>query len=148
VARNSLRRTLRTILPPAVAVGVLAVPLFWWYQRGGDLQLARTAFTTFAMFCGLALIPLLEPPIGESFSGADRDGPDWRPTVLALAMLVGYGLCFLIAPARDFFELVPLPLPDVALIAGVAGVWALVVILFWRVRMFDRVALIWRRATG
>jgi hypothetical protein len=100
------------------------------------------------MFCGLALIPLLEPPVGESFSGADRDGPDWRPTVLALAMLAGYGLCFLIAPARDFFELTPLPLADVALIAALAGVWALVVILFWRVRMFDRVALIWRRATG
>jgi cation-transporting ATPase E len=148
VARNSLLRTLRTIVPPAVTAGTLAILVFWWYQRGGDLQLARTAFTTFAIFCGLALIPLLEPPVGESFSGADRDGSDWRPAMLALAMLAAYALCFLIPPARDFFELTPIPLADAAIIAAVAGLWSLVVILFWRVRMFDRVALTWRRATG
>ena len=146
VGRNSLRRTLRTILPPAVAVSLIALPLYAWYARGGDLGTARTVFTTFATFCGLALIPLLEPPAGESFSGADRDGQDWRPTALALGLLFGYGLVFLVEPARAFFELTPLPLADVALIGLLAAGWCLLVILFWRVRMYDRVMLVWRRA--
>jgi len=146
VGRNSLRRTLRTILPPALAVALIGVPLYAWYAGRGDPGIARTAFTTFSIFCGLALIPLLEPPVGESFSGADRDGPDWRPTMLALAMLLAYGLIFVVAPAREFFELIPLAISDVVLIGSLAGLWALLVVLFWRVRMYDRATLGWRRA--
>jgi cation-transporting ATPase E len=144
--RNSLRRTLRTIVPPAVAVALIGVPLYAWAIQTHDLETARTTFTTFAVLCGVALIPMLEPPVGESLSGADRDGADWRPTVLALLMVAAYALMFVIPAAREFFELTPLAPGDLAVVALLAGAWALVTVLFWRVRMFDRVMLGWRRA--
>ncbi len=72
-------------------------------------------------------------------SGADADGADARPTVLALALLALYGLFFVVPPVRDFFELTPLAWPDVAFIAGLALIWAVLVLLMWRSRLVERV---------
>jgi cation-transporting ATPase E len=136
---DSLQRILRLIIPPAVACAAIGLPLYVAYSASADLDLARTAFTTFAVLCGLGLLPLLEPPIGESMSGADADGADVRPTLLALAMLCLYGLFFVIEPVRDFFELVPLGWADFALIGGLAAMWAVLVMVTWRTRLVDRV---------
>ena len=72
------------------------------------MERARTLFTTFAVFCGLVLLPLLHPPIGQPPDAADHEPPDVRPTILAVGMLLVYGLFFVIAPLRDFFQLTPL----------------------------------------
>ena len=143
---DSLRRVLRLITPPAVACAALALPLYGWYSGEGSVDLARTAFTTFAVFCGLLLLPLLEPPIGESLSGADADGADVRPTLLALALLAVYALFFGVPPVREFFELVPLRWVDVGLIGGLALLWAVLVMIFWRSRLYDRAVGLLRRA--
>ena len=77
---DSLRRILRLVIPPALALAVLGLPIYYYFSTAtGDVVYARTAFTTFAVFCGLGLLPLLEPPIGESMSGADADGADVAP---------------------------------------------------------------------
>src|SRR4051794_33012954 len=136
---DSLRRILRLVIPPAVACAVIGLPLYVYFSGTGDVTLARTAFTTFAVLCGLGLLPLLEPPVGESMSGADADGADIRPTLLALAMLGLYGLFFVVAPVRDFFELVPLGLSDVALIVALALLGGVGVMLRWGRRAVDRV---------
>jgi len=145
---DSLRRIMRLIIPPAVACAALGLPLFVAYNATGDLDLARTAFTTFAVFCGLGLLPLLEPPIGESMSGADADGADIRPTLLAIGLLALYGLFFVVPIARDFFELVPLGWADLAFIAVLALVWAVLVMVGWRTRLVDRVRITLRRVAG
>lgn len=80
----------------------------------------------------------LEPPIGESMSGADADGGDVRPTLLALALLAVYASFFAVAPLREFFELTPLPWADVLGIGVLAGAWAILVMFFWRLRLVDR----------
>jgi cation-transporting ATPase E len=136
---DSLRRILRLVIPPALACAVLGLPIYYTFASGTDVTYARTAFTTFAVFCGLLLLPLLEPPIGESMSGADADGADPRPTVLAIALVGLYGLFFLIPPLRDFFELASLAWGDVALIGAAALVWALLVLVMWRTRVVERV---------
>jgi cation-transporting ATPase E len=145
---DSLRRILWLIIPPAIVCALIGVPLYAAYSATGNVDLARTAFTTFAVFCGLGMLPLLEPPIGESMSGADADGADVRPTLLALALLALFGLFFVIPPLRDFFELVPLAWSDVALIAGLAVVWAIAVMLLWRVRFVDQARGAASRAVG
>ncbi len=137
---DSLRRILRLVIPPALVLAALGLPIYYYFFNStDDLVYARTAFTTFAVFCGLGLLPLLEPPVGESMSGADADGADVRPTVLALALLALYGLFFIIPPVRDFFELTPLTWPDAAFIGGAALVWAVLVLLMWRSRLVERV---------
>ncbi|HYI21477.1 MAG TPA: HAD-IC family P-type ATPase [Candidatus Limnocylindrales bacterium] len=149
---DSLRRILRLVIPPALALAALGLPIYYYFFNStDDLVYARTAFTTFAVFCGLGLLPLLEPPVGESMSGADADGADVRPTVLALALLALYGLFFVVPPVRDFFELTPLAWPDIALIAGAAVAWAVLVLLMWRARLVERVRAAFDRrqsATG
>jgi cation-transporting ATPase E len=144
---DSLRRILRLIIPPSVACAAIAVPLYAWYARMGDLDLARTAFTSFAVLCGLGLLPLLEPPVGESMSGADADGADVRPTLLAVGLLGVYAAFFAVAPAREFFELAPLALGDVVLLAALAVAWALLTLAFWRIRLVARVRAMVHRAT-
>jgi cation-transporting ATPase E len=136
---DSLRRILRLVIPPAGACAAIGLPVYAWFSRSGDVELARTAFTTFAVMCGLGLLPLLEPPIGESMSGADADGADPRPTILAIALLALYGLFFIVEPAREFFELAPLSLADVALIATLAAAWGLATMIAWHSRVVDRV---------
>jgi len=80
-------------------------------------------------------------------SGADADGADWRPSALALALVGLYGSFFAIPPAREFFELAPLGLGDLALIAALATAWAVLVMIFWRVRIVDRVRATIHHAT-
>jgi cation-transporting ATPase E len=145
---DSLRRILRLIIPPAIVCAGLGVPLYAFYSSTGSLDVARTAFTTFATFCGLGMLPLLEPPIGESMSGADADGADIRPTLLALALLAVYGAFFAIAPLREFFELAPLSLVDVAAIAAVAVVWAVITMAIWRFRLLDQARSTYTRVRG
>ena len=131
---DSLRRILRLVIPPAVALcRRWACRSTGGYSQTGDVDLARTAFTTFAVLCGLGLLPLLEPPIGESMSGADADGADIRPTVLALGLLALYALFFVVPPLRDFFELTPLPLSRIrARSAALAVLWAVAVMVLWQ----------------
>ena len=72
-------------------------------------------------------------------SGADADGADVRPTILAIALLGLYAGFFVVDPVRDFFELTPMSWSDVGLIAALAIVWSLLVMLFWRLRIVDRI---------
>jgi len=144
---DSLRRILRLIIPPAVACAALGLPLYIAYSQSGDVALARTVFTTFAVMCGLGLLPLLDPPIGESMSGADADGADIRPTLLALALLALYALFFIVSPLRDFFELAPLSPTDIALITALALIWAVAVMILWRTRAVDRIRGLFSRPT-
>jgi cation-transporting ATPase E len=145
---DSLRRILRLVLPPAMICAAIGLPLYIFYAANTDIGYARTAFTTFAVLCGLLLLPLLEPPIGESMSGADADGADIRPTILAVALIVLYALFFVIEPARDFFELSLLSLADIAFIGGLSLLWAALVLLAWRTRLIDRVRDRLLRARG
>ncbi len=141
---EALRRIMRLVMPPAVILTALGLPLYWLASRDGDVEAARTAFTTFAVFCGLGLLVLLDPPIGDSLSGADHDGPDWRPTVLAIGLLAVYALFFVVPAARDFFELAPLGWLEVVLIGLLAVAWAVLVMGAWRGRVYDRVEVTWR----
>jgi cation-transporting ATPase E len=138
---DAARRILSLVTPPAVALAALGLPLYWWASSTMSLHEARTTFTTFAVMCGLALLPLLHPPVAVSFTHAhptERPHGDPRPTLLALAMLSLYVLCFVVQPASDFFELVPLGLGVFALTAMVALAWAVASVVLWRTEAYDR----------
>ena len=63
---------------------------------------------------------------------------DWRPTILAGAMLALYVLTMFVPFARTFFGLALLPVTDAAIIAAVVAVWALALRFAWRRRLFER----------
>jgi cation-transporting ATPase E len=145
---DAVRRILALVAPPAVVLAALGLPLYWWASSTMTLAEARTTFTTFAVLCGLLLLPLLHPPVAISFTSAhpaERPQGDLRPTILALLMLGAYDLCFLVAPASDFFELAYLSGGVIALTALVAVVWATLTVLLWRTDAYDRLVA---RVTG
>ncbi len=103
----------------------------------GALAIAQSALTTFAIVCGLLLIPFVVPPT-RAWVGGNRLSGDWRPTLLALGLLLGYVVMLVIPPLRGFFELVSLRMSDYALIGAIAVAWGLILLWIWRARLLER----------
>jgi len=101
------------------------------------LPIAQSALTTLTVLCGLLLIPFADPPL-RSWGDGTAHGGDWRPSVLALLLLAGYGLILALAPLREFFELAALSAVNYALIAALAVAWALLLRFSWRARLLER----------
>lgn len=116
--------------------GVTEAEAFGFLEEQAIL-IAQTALTTFSLFTGLLLILFVEPPL-RWFVGGDGYSGDWRPTLVAGAMLGVYGLIVAITPLRKFFEIVNLPLWAYMALGGTALVWMLTVRLIWRRQLFSR----------
>jgi cation-transporting ATPase E len=136
----TLRRALlHFVLPAGYTMALLGLGLYLLYLLpAGDTGMARTVLTTGTLFCGLLLIVFAEPPApaladGDAFSG------DWRPTILAGALLALYCLIMIIPSWRQFFELQPLSIWDVSLIVALTAVWAVALRFLWRREVLERV---------
>jgi len=137
--RSVMRSTSHFIVPAAFTISVVSLAVYLAYLgMSGDVQMARTALTTATVLCGLLLIPFVEPPT-RSWEGGDVLSGDWRPTILALAMLLIYGAVLAVPGLRSFFELSPLRNMDYLIIAAGVAIWALLLRLIWRTRLFERV---------
>jgi cation-transporting ATPase E len=136
--RSVIRSTSHFVFPAAFTVSVVSLAVYLAFLRtAGDLEIARTALTTVTVLCGLVLIPFVEPPT-EWWVGGDVLSGDWRPALLALGMLGLFGVITAVPSLRDFFELTPLRGLDYLLIGIVVAVWALLLRLIWRARLFER----------
>lgn len=133
-----LRSTLRFVIPAAVTISMLVSGVYLFYLGlTYDVVLARSALTTTSIFCGLLLLPFVEPPTAWWVAGDELSG-DPRPSLLALLMLALFALVMAIPAFRGFFELVPLDWWHYLVIAGLAIIWALIQRLIWRGRLFER----------
>jgi cation-transporting ATPase E len=143
--RSFLRSLLRVVLPAAlsislVGVGVYLAELF----ATSRLVVAQSALTTFAVLCGIVLIPFIAPPI-KTRIGSDAFLGDWRPSLLAFGLLAGYAVVLAIAPLRTLFDLAPLSISDYALIGIATVAWVVGLCLVRRVRLIERfLQLDWR----
>ena len=136
--RSLLRSLLQVVLPAAlwislVGLGVYLAELFATSQ----LVVAQSALITFAVLSGAVLIPLVAPPI-KTRIGNDVFRGDWRPSLLALGLLVGYGVVLAVAPLRALFDLAPLEMSNYALIGGTVIAWGLSLCWLWRARLLER----------
>jgi cation-transporting P-type ATPase E len=119
-----------------LALAGLAVYLPYFFVSA-DPAIARTALTLATILGGLLLIPFAQPPTRFWVGGDDLSG-DWRPTLLALALLAACLGVMNTPTLREFFELAPLDLRDYLLIGGVVGAWCVALRQIWRIRLFDR----------
>ena len=58
--------------------------------------------------------------------------------MVALGLLLGYGVMLAIPPLREFFELMSLHMSDYAVIGGIAVAWWLMLLWIWRTRLLER----------
>jgi cation-transporting ATPase E len=134
---NLLRSVSHFVFPAAFTVAVLALLVYLVYlQTMDDVAVARSALTTCTVFCGLLLISFVEPPT-PAWVGGDKLSGDWRPTILALAMLLLYVVITLVPALREFFELTLLRTIDYLFIGLSVAVWAVALRLVWRRRLFE-----------
>ena len=98
---------------------------------------AQSALTTFSVLCGLLLILFVEPAT-KFFAGGSELSKDWRPSFMALALLIVYSAILVVPPLRSFFELKLLGVLDYIAIGILAILWGLLLLLAWRMRLLER----------
>lgn len=137
------------VLPAGVSIAVAGLAVYAAILTfGGEVAEARTALTVTSILCGLLLLPFLSPP-AEAWVGGDELTGDWRPALLAVALLALFVVGLLVRPLRDFYELSSLPLSAYLVIGFVVAGWASLLRLVWRLQLLPRfVATLRRRAAA
>ena len=77
------------VVPAAVSIAGVSFGVYELFLHYDSVETARTAMTTVAILCGLILIVFAQPPVRFFAGGANVNG-DWRPTLLAAAMILVY----------------------------------------------------------
>jgi cation-transporting ATPase E len=149
--RETLQQTLaRFVVPPAAIASFLGllVAAVVLLLADADAEagliplesvepIARTAVTAFLVSVGLVLLVFVEPP-HPWLAVIEPVSPDRRPTWLAVALGIGFGIVLLVPPFRAFFNLHPLGLREVAIVLLALAGWTALVWVFWRGRFVDR----------
>lgn len=137
-ADKLLQSTLRFVFPATFTISFLVTGIYLVYLAfTKDAALSRTVLTMASIFCGLLLLPFVEPPTAWWVAG-DELSADPRPSLLALVMLVLFGIVMVVPALREFFELVLLNWWDYLIITILALVWAFLQRMIWRSHLFER----------
>ena len=145
--KKLLLRLLRFVLPAVLTASLMILFVFLiavalaasrGLPEATVIATARSTITVFATVCGILLVVFVAPPT-RFFAGDNAPSGDWRPAILATVLLGGLTVLLSIPVGRTVFEIGALPLFDVATIASVALLWALLLHFIWRFRLFERV---------
>jgi cation-transporting ATPase E len=143
--KSLLKAAVPFVVPASISIAVVSLALYALFESlTSDVALARTVLTTTMVFCGLLLIPFLEPPT-EAWVGAHDLNGDWRPTILAAAMFVLYFIFMIVPQLRHFYRLELLGAADLIVITFVVIGWASVQRFIWRLKLFERAGQRWVR---
>jgi len=104
-------------------------------ERG--VPIAQTALSSFLVLAGLLLVVFVEPPV-EWLSGGDVVSGDWKPTLMAGALLIGFTIISLSPELRAVFSLSALKPVEWALVGAATAVWFVIVRFFYRRRILTR----------
>jgi|GEM_PF-71240 len=150
-----LYELLRFFAPATAYMALLAVGLFAGYVLLTDLPAAefapgaaagaagdaiykgQTVITTFATYCSLLLLPMVVPPVKFFVGGSTLRG-EWKMTVLAALLMVGFMAISLTQIGRTSFDLAQLGPVDYLLAGGASLVWMFVTLWTWRHNILER----------
>jgi cation-transporting ATPase E len=102
-----------------------------------SVPMAQTALATFLVYCGLFLVIFVVPPT-KWWAGGDERSGDWRPTLLAVALMLAFLVIAAVPALRVVFALQPLERPYALLTIVALAAWLSLVRLFWRRRLLER----------
>jgi cation-transporting P-type ATPase E len=151
-----VRQLIHFVVPAALSLGTVALGVYLVYflyahqafmvrdlligQPGipaNPLIVAQAALTTFIIFCGLLLVPFVEPPSKRWVGGSELSG-DKRPFYLAIFLGIAFAFVLSMPYLRSFFDLIPLAIADYIFLGSVAALWALGLRHIWRANMMER----------
>ncbi|MEZ4596047.1 MAG: HAD-IC family P-type ATPase [Chloroflexota bacterium] len=148
-----MRSVVRFVVPAAILSSLLGLVAFYAVlglevRSIGDTMeypmalenatsMAQTAVTAFLIAVGLFLVVFVEPPTEWWTGGASLSG-DWKPTILAVLLMLATPVLLNLPVASEFFQLEPLPLGYAALIVALVVAWVLGIRIAWRHRLIER----------
>ena len=148
-----VRSLLRFVVPAAVLSSLGGLVVFYAAleleigRLGGTMEstaaiaaalpIAQTAVTAFLIAAGLFLVIFVEPPTPWWTGGTELSG-DWKPTIMAVVLMLAVPVLVNVPLVNDFFSLNPLRLEYAGLVIAVTAAWVLLVRLFWRQRLLER----------
>lgn len=138
--RISLSRKLaHFVIPAMIITGAVGFSLYLYsLVTSGDETYAQTILTYFTVISGILLLIFVEPPT-QWWVGGDEFSGDWRPTILAVALLVLSGILVAVPTSREFYGLTLLRQPGHYFLVFLATiVWLFGLRFAWRVRLFER----------
>ncbi len=157
--RTSLQRDLwHFVIPAATFSSLLGLVVFYgtiglrlWSQGlmgnspeatleqavTASVPFAQTALSAFLVYCGLFLVIFVEPPTEWWTSGDKRSG-DWKPTLLAVGLMLAFLVISDVPALRTLFALSSLEPRYIPLIIAALVVWLFLVRFFWRWRLIER----------
>lgn len=143
-SRSFARQLLHFVVPVVVTQSLISFVIFQgalYLSQGGDLaenlRIAQSALTTYSVFSGLLLVPFVTPPTRFWVGGNELNG-DWRPTLLALGLLVLFLAVSTLPPVSTFFSLIPLSYREYLFIGGVTLFWGIILRSLWRANLLER----------
>jgi len=134
-----VRKLVNFVLPATIVTSLFSSGVYLYFLVTTESwPYAQLILTYASIAMGLLLVIFVQPPT-EFWAGGDRLAGDWRPTILALGLM----LVLLASPynpiLRGFFGLAPLrSLTDGLIVAGVTMAWVIVLRLVWKRRIIDR----------
>ncbi|CAN5680324.1 HAD-IC family P-type ATPase [soil metagenome] len=99
--------------------------------------LAHDALTYVLVLAGLFLVVFVAPP-NQWWAVIEESEHDWRPTIVAAAMIPLYVAILAIPWTRGLFDIRLLPIRDYVLIAFAVIIWALALRYVWKYKVFER----------
>ncbi len=112
-----------------------------------DLPAAQTELVCFLVLTGLILVVFVAPPSQWWAGGSELSG-DWQPTMMALSLVICFGILLEIPLFRKLFGLAHLGLHHLAAIAFAALLWLFLVRMVWRVQLGERLLRLQRTPSG
>ncbi len=159
IGRDTLsQRMIHFILTPVAVTTLLSLFIFYGtlvgelYLRFGSLGftpeeltaiypnallLAKSTLVSFLVFVGLLTVIFVAPPT-EWWTGGDELDGDWRPTILALLLMLVFFVIVFVRPLRELFALSELGALELSIAIVGAGLWLFLARWAWRERVFEK----------
>jgi cation-transporting ATPase E len=160
VGRDTLGRCLfHFVLTPVVVTTIFALLLFYG-TLAGELALrlgfstnltretvtpfypeavstAQSTLVAFLVLVGLLTIIFVEPPT-EWWTGGDPLSGDWKPTLLAIGLMLIFFVIVFIKPARNVFAVHALGALELSIAIVTTMVWLFLVRWLWRQHVLEK----------
>jgi cation-transporting P-type ATPase E len=95
------------------------------------LPIAQTALASFLVLAGLLLVIFVEPPT-KWWVGGDELSGDWKPTIMAVLLIIAFFIIAMVPFLRGFFAMTQLTLFEWVLVCGTTIIWMFAVRFAWR----------------
>ncbi len=130
------------VIPAGFSLAVVSVFIWILYLTydAADVETARSVLTTAALIGGLWIILLAERE-REHWRNGGAAAYDSRRLLLAMGMLSLFVVVMAVPSLRDFFEMKPLSLADLATIAASMTIWGGSLMLLWRYDVLERLLI-------